>query len=57
MLGAGAVSAQTYPSKPIRIVTAQAGGGTDFVARLIAQGLTDSLKQPVIIDNRGAMCL
>lgn len=53
MLGAGAVSAQTYPSKPIRIVTAQAGGGTDFVARLIAQGLTDSLKQPVIIDNRG----
>ncbi len=36
----------------MRIVTAQAGGGTDFVSRLIALGLTDALKQPVIVDNR-----
>ena len=53
MLGADMAHAQTYPSKPIRIVTAQAGGGTDFVSRLIAQVLTDPLKQPVIVDNRG----
>lgn len=53
LLCAGAVSGQTFPSKPIRIVTAQAGGGTDFVTRLIAQGLTESLKQQVIVDNRG----
>lgn len=52
-LGAGAVPAQPFPGKPLRIVTAQAGGGTDFVARVVAQGLTDSLKQPVIVDNRG----
>jgi len=49
----GAVFAQAYPTKPIRIVTAQAGGGTDFVSRVIAQGLTESLKQQVIVDNRG----
>ncbi len=53
MLGVGAMPAQAYPTKPIRIVTASAGGGTDFVTRLIAQGLTESLKQPVIVDNRG----
>ena len=46
-------SAQTFPTKPIRIVTAQAGGGTDFVSRIIAQGLSESLRQQVIVDNRG----
>ena len=49
----GSVSAQTFPAKPVRIVTAQAGGGTDFVSRIIAQGLTETLKQPVVVDNRG----
>lgn len=43
---------QAYPSKTIRIVTTAAGGGSDFVARLIAQGLTDSLGQQTIVDNR-----
>jgi len=51
--GAGEVPAQVFPAKPIRILTAQVGGGTDFVARLIAQGLTESLKQPVVVENRG----
>ena len=50
---AGVSCGQQYPSKPIRIVTTEAGGGTDFVARLIAQGLTASLGQQVIVDNRG----
>jgi tripartite-type tricarboxylate transporter receptor subunit TctC len=49
----GVVSGQQYPAKPVRILTAQVGGGTDFVARLIAQGLTETLKQPVIVENRG----
>jgi tripartite-type tricarboxylate transporter receptor subunit TctC len=46
------VSAQDYPSRPIRIVTAEAGGGGDFAARVIAQGLLASVGQPVIVDNR-----
>jgi tripartite-type tricarboxylate transporter receptor subunit TctC len=52
-LGVGVVSAQTYPSKPIRIVTASVGGGSDLVARLIAQGIAPALGQSVIVDNRG----
>ena len=52
VLAAGLVSAQNYPTKPIRIVTSPPGGGNDFAARLIAQGLQGRLGQPVIIDNR-----
>ncbi len=51
--GADIVSAQSYPAKAIRIVTNEAGAGLDFSARLIAQGLSERLKQPVIVDNRG----
>jgi tripartite-type tricarboxylate transporter receptor subunit TctC len=52
VLGASAVCAQSYPTKPIRIVTAAAGGSNDFISRLIAQGITGPLGQPVIVDNR-----
>ena len=45
--------AQDYPTRPIRMLATEAGGGTDFVARLIAQGLTESLRHQVIVDNRG----
>jgi tripartite-type tricarboxylate transporter receptor subunit TctC len=46
-------TAQTYPGKPIRmIVPFPAGGGYDFTARNIAQKLTDSLGQPVVVENR-----
>ena len=51
-LSAGVVSGQDYPNKTIRIVTAAAGGGSDFNARQIAQGISGPLGQPVIVENR-----
>jgi tripartite-type tricarboxylate transporter receptor subunit TctC len=46
-------AAQPFPTKPIRvIVTTPAGSGADFFARVVAQGLTDTYKQQVIVDNR-----
>src|SRR3954470_2029891 len=46
-------SAQSFPAKPIRVVVPfPAGGGIDAVARLLAPKLSESLGQPVIIDNR-----
>jgi tripartite-type tricarboxylate transporter receptor subunit TctC len=51
-LGVTAVHAQEYPTRPVRIVTSAVGGTTDLVARLIAQGLTSSMGQQVIVDNR-----
>jgi len=52
---AGVVCAQTnYPNKSIRLVVPSApGGGTDIIARLIGQGLTESWGQNVVVDNRG----
>jgi tripartite-type tricarboxylate transporter receptor subunit TctC len=52
-LGAALAFAQSYPTKPIRLVTAEPGGGNDFAARLIAQGLGNSLGHAMIVDNRG----
>src|SRR5436190_21361910 len=50
------VCAQDYPAKPVRLVTAEVGGGHDLAARLLAQGLTANLGQQFIVDNRaGAM--
>jgi tripartite-type tricarboxylate transporter receptor subunit TctC len=50
----GGVAAQSFPTKPIRIVVPfPAGGTTDVVARLVAQRFTESMKQPVVVDNRG----
>ncbi len=48
-----AVVAQDFPSKTVRIVASEAGGGGDFIARLLAVGLTSAFGQQVIVENRG----
>ena len=51
---AGLCSAQEWPTRPIHLVVAfPPGGPTDLIARLIGPNLTESLGQPIIVDNRG----
>ncbi len=54
VLASGRAAAQgTFPSRPIRIVVPfTPGGGTDLVARTVAEGMARELGQPVIIDNK-----
>ena len=50
---AAATSEAAFPSRPVRIIDAfAAGGGTDIMARLIGERLTESVKQPIVVDNR-----
>jgi len=51
---AAAAHAQVYPAKPLRMIVAYPpGGGTDIVARMLAQKLGESLGQSVVVENRG----
>ena len=53
LFGATQTLAQTYPSQTIKIVVPfPAGGGTDMLARLVAQKLQDSWHQPVVVENK-----
>jgi tripartite-type tricarboxylate transporter receptor subunit TctC len=53
-LSAAAASAEEYPSRPIRLVVPYAaGGGADSVARIVARRLSETIGQPIVIENRG----
>ena len=56
LLGCGltlGAMAQTFPSKPIRmIVPFPAGGTTDIVARILAQRMSETMGQPVVVENK-----
>ena len=60
-LGLAAVVAATspalahdWPAKPVRfVVPYPPGGGTDVIARIVQKPLSDALRQPIVIENRG----
>jgi tripartite-type tricarboxylate transporter receptor subunit TctC len=50
----GVATAQTYPNRPITLVVPFAAGGpTDTIARIVAEGMRPSLGQPIIVENVG----
>jgi len=54
VVATGAAFAQTYPSRPVKIVVPfPAGGGTDALTRFVAKGMEQRLGQPFIVENRG----
>src|SRR5215471_12188380 len=45
--------AQTYPAKPVRVLVGfTAGGATDLAARFLAQKLSETMGQPIVVENR-----
>ena len=53
LLSSPAAQSQTYPAKPVRVIVPfSPGGGTDIVARIVSQKLTDKFGTPVLVDNR-----
>lgn len=52
-ISSGGTVAQSYPTKPVRIVSPYpAAGGVDVLARVIAQRFSEALGQQCIVDNR-----
>jgi tripartite-type tricarboxylate transporter receptor subunit TctC len=49
---ANIAAAQIYPERPIRVLAAEVGGGADFIVRIISQGISGTLGQQMVIDNR-----
>jgi tripartite-type tricarboxylate transporter receptor subunit TctC len=56
VFGALSATAQTYPSRPIKVIVPYPpGGNTDLVGRLFAQQMSEILANPIVIDNRGGV--
>src|SRR5688572_6411664 len=53
--GTAMSGAQEFPAKRINLATSDIGGAGDFASRLIGQGLSMSIGQPVIIENRAGL--
>jgi tripartite-type tricarboxylate transporter receptor subunit TctC len=54
IFAAGTARADDYPSRPIRLVVPYAaGGGADSVARIVARRVSETIGQPIVIENRG----
>ena len=51
----GAVMAQDYPAKPIRIITTPVASGGDVVSREMSNGMTGPLGQAIVVENRNAL--
>ena len=54
LTAASTAQAQSFPAKPIRIITSGVGGAGDVASRLVAQGIAPALGQQVIVDNRAS---
>lgn len=54
LMSATAACAQNYPVRPIRVISAEAGGGSDFAARVVIEAVSRRLGQQMIVDNRGS---
>jgi len=54
LTAAATAQAQSFPAKPIRIITSGVGGAGDVASRLVAQGIAPALGQQVIVDNRAS---
>ena len=52
LVGVLSANGQSYPSRPVRILTAETGGGSDISSRILAHALTPRLGQQVIVENR-----
>ena len=53
LLGSTPAAAETYPSRPIRLVVGYTpGGGNDLIARIVAARLQQKLGQPIVVDNK-----
>jgi tripartite-type tricarboxylate transporter receptor subunit TctC len=54
MSGTGPAGAQSFPERPVRVVTSGVGGGLDLAARIIGPSLSANLGQTIVVDNRAS---